>query len=937
MTRITMNGALGKAYNNTDSVQNISLMGRRKVLPYNDLSSTVSEYDEYLNERSASPKVRLTCQVSTFCTNALFNQITEVVKDEGSSGMSFLNYGILNDNSLSPIAKTKDYFTKNASNAIRDTQLSSKGFIYHCGKDFFNNHLVRSNTFKTVCKMSGNDESFNTIGDMMRDVNGNKVKERVAFPVSSQLSPKTTELHLYEYDDILTFDECLEQRLIKKYNGWLGFYNASKMKSYSDFIKDEELPIERPLMYMQGGDFVDMYPSRDLYSFVPKYNSFQDRIEKNWNYCLTYPSSSTTNGFEDIISDKSGGLKAIYYDETTVSDNGSPQLVIYGVAKHGLNEGDLVNVYKDSENGSELMLQEVMVENIADDFIFTVSNPPFALSANWLGLDTVEFSSAMTFTYDNVTYKVSSNHKYICPLNSDGTMNEDEKHYIVNQNRVNMDSSSLKISYKKVSNGVPCEYYVRIFSKIPNFKFASETINEYELYKEGSTLIDKYQAFEYEFENQVSRLAFAKNIYGDDVGQVVFTDNIDIGGLRDNLGRPLTSIYFTVIKNNKGYKEWYGEDYPNWTTNAVLTEYKNIEFSHCFGKVSCGIEASVESATDGEVMSVNTLRNTEMKGESDSLGFDVGFGYNIDAINGDRKYLNSSKANVEIDLTEVWYEQDKHFYGDLVCYDTYNVRESSIQQILMRFNSAQREAFSNTIFNSYEYDEVARDDYDSEEYRIDTKTKRNCNNFKEGYYYKPHYEIPIRTFGKIKSIMPMTLSMRSLVSIGNGRYRISVLQNHYLSKGDKSILYNKENDTYMTCVTVESPNEKVYVCEMYDEGNNKVTSFQDLLNGSDEIIKYKLFKADNLDMPSYATLLKDGTCRYVWRDVLQNGFNKDAVDVEEYPFTNGALYINKKIDLFLKRQDPFNFYGMYDDRDEFGKEIDAEELDTYIKEEDIKC
>lgn len=932
-----MNGAFGKAYNNTDSVQNLHLKGRRKLLPYSDLSATVSEYDEYLNERSACTKVRLTCQVATFCTNALFNQISEVVKDEGSSGMSFLNYGILNDSNLSPIGKTKDYFTQNASNSIRDTQLSSKGFVYHCGKDFFNNHLVRSNTFKTVCKINGNDENFNTIGDMMRDVNGNKVEERVAYPVSSQLSPKSINLHLYEYDDILSFNDCLEQRLIKKYNGWLGLYNMSKIKSYSDFVKDEELPIERPLMYMQGGDFIDMYPSRDLYSFVPKYNVFQDRIEKNWNYCLTYPSSSTTSGFEDIISDKSGGLKAIYYDETTVSDNGSPQLVVYSIAKHGLQEGDSVNIYKDSDDGSEVILQEVFVTDIVDDFIFVISNPPFALSANWLGLDTVQFSSAMTFVYDSVTYKVSSNHKYICPLNADGTTNEDEKHYIVNSNRVNMDASSLKISYKKTSNGIPCEYYVRIFSKIPNFKFASETVNEYEMYKDGSTLIDKYQSLDNEFESHVSRLAFAKNIYGDDIGQVVFTDTIDIGGLRDNLGRPLTSIYMTIIKNNKGYKEWYGEDYPNWTVDAVLSEYKNIEFSHCFGKVSCGIEASVESATDGEVTSINTLRNTEMKGEGDSLGFDVGFGYNIDAINGDRKYQNSSKANVEIDLTEVWYEQDKHFYGDLVCYDTYNAREESIQQILMRFNSAQREAFSNPNFNTFEYDEIERDDYDSEDYRLTTKTVRNCNNFKEGYYYQPHYEIPIRTFGKLQSIMPMTLAMRSLVSVSNGRYRIAVLQNHYLSKGDKSILYDKENDSYMTCITVESPSEKVYICEMYDENNNKVTTFQDLFNGSEDMLKYKLFKADNLEMPSYATLLKDGTCRYIWRNVLQNGFDKDAVNVEEYPFTNGALYVNKKIDLFLKRQDPFNFYGMYDERDEYGREIEAEEIDTYIKEEDIKC
>ena len=50
-----------------------------------------------------------------------------------------------------------------------------------------------------------------------------------------------------------------------------------------------ELEIERPYMYMNGGDFVDMYPGRDLYTFLPKYNKFRKRIEKNWNYCMTYP------------------------------------------------------------------------------------------------------------------------------------------------------------------------------------------------------------------------------------------------------------------------------------------------------------------------------------------------------------------------------------------------------------------------------------------------------------------------------------------------------------------------------------------------------------------------------------------------------------------------------------------------------------------------
>ena len=53
---------------------------------------------------------------------------------------------------------TPDYTLTNATihptNAIRDMQLSNgtTNFIYHCGLIFLITHLIRSNTFKTVCK-----------------------------------------------------------------------------------------------------------------------------------------------------------------------------------------------------------------------------------------------------------------------------------------------------------------------------------------------------------------------------------------------------------------------------------------------------------------------------------------------------------------------------------------------------------------------------------------------------------------------------------------------------------------------------------------------------------------------------------------------------------------------------------------------------------------
>ena len=102
-------------------------------------------------------------------------------------------------------------------------------------------------------------------------------------------------------------------------------------------------------------------------------------------------------------------------------------------------------------------------------------------------------------------------------------------------------------------------------------------------------------------------------------------------------------------------------------------------------------------------------------------------------------------------------------------------------------------------------------------------------------------------------------------------------------------------------------------------------------------MRYKLFKIDNLDVPSYARVLKDGTCRFIWRDILNNGFNTSDKTLEEYPFTNGAFYINRRIDLYLRRQDPNDWYNLYAEDDIPGIEPPIEDENNYIKEEEIEC
>ena len=944
-----------KPSTNTSEGLHVSLTGKKKLLPVNDTSNVLSQNDQYNKERENCSVIRLTCQVNPVCSNVLFNRISEIVKDEGSQDVSFINYGVGNINvkgkgidfwgggTFSYDGNTVTSTNRHPTNSIRDTQLSNKdnNYVYHCGIDILNNHLIRSNTFKTVCAYQNNNEAANTIADMMRKVDGTFVNEKIAFPpnVGVPGNEKDVNLHLYEIDDILTFKETINERLIKEYNGWVGFNNRSKMKSYNhSFISGNSLEIEKPLMYYSGGDFIDMCPDRSLYSFVPKYNKYRHRIEKNWNYCITYPSSSYTPSndsepFSEVIDYELKSMKVVCFNENTRQDNGTRQLVIYSVAKHGLEPGDYVNIYKRNSSGEvEKILDNAEVTAIADDFIFTLFTQDVQISKKWT-------------TIDNLPSGYTIDGKYVT--------NGSSYYKIVGDNisnYVNIDDDAQDISYKKVVNDIECDYYVRIFSRLPNFKFASgDTSNEYEIYRDrgGYNMVDFYSDQKYDFESHVSRLAFAKNIYTDEIGEIVFTDDIDIANIKDNLGRPLSELYLTIIKNNSGYKEWYG-----FNNVPISIGSEKVEFSHCFGKVKCGIEMNYMCNDEHYTNNINRLTYSSqvvVNNEPRSAGYDVGF------INQGRD------AAVEID--EVSFNDDIHYYGDISCFDNYNSIERHLQPVMQRVNTAQRESVnssSNQYFSSYVYDEIIHDDYDiNEEYTITSYTINGANSHNEGYYYIPHYQIPIRTFGLLNTVMPDFLKMRSLIWYNDdGVVKISTLQNHHFTMGDKAVIYDKKHRKYYYCVIVDGSNitkkpdsPKVFTCKIYDKyGNpaksNKESGIPNLITGMTEtqedngfgnITDYSLFKLDNINAPSYARVLEDGTCRVIWRDILNNGFAINNEEVEEYPFTNGAFYIHKRVDLYLRRQDPHDLYGLYSEDDIEGVDVDITNEDNYYNEDEVEC
>lgn len=826
---ILLNNRISKQSVNKNSSLGVNLYNTKRLLPIDDLRVTINEIELYNSERKSSSSIRLVCTINTICSNLLFNPITEIVKDEGSDNCVCLNFEDKVSNKIDDellIHKNPTSFT-NINDCIRDTQLSNNknNFIYNCGVDIFNNHILRSNSFKSVCPLSSTTETlneFNTIKDFSRTLIGEKIygysdtyqgSENVKIP-----------LHLYLNDDILSFEDCISQRLIEE-NGWFGFKNRSLFETISDDS------INKVINNKKSCDFVDLYPSRDLFSFVPKYNKHRKRLEKNWNYCITYPSSSTTN--VDFISEKSNSLMAYFVNFNVSSKNGVSSILIHSISKHGLLKNDNINLY----NNDELILKDTYVINIVDDYRFYVYKN---------GLEDNDYNN---------------------------------------------------ISFKKVINGDEVNYYVRIFSKLPNWKFSKTEVNEYEIYKNGSNIIKDNQI---DFENHLGKLSFSKNIFNDDIAEIVFTDDINIDSLRDNLGRPLTSIYLTILKNNSGYKEWY---------NNHITSSSSIEYSHCFGELTCGFEYDVnydyydKLSIKGDIKKISPLINDDKHKP-------------LERLDG-----NTDKDNID--------QNDIYFYGDLCYYSDTNLSETIIQPICFRFNTAQRDC---TEFNKIiEYDEISSDDYDFEGFNVKTLKINNINT-KEGYYYYPHFEIPFKTFDSdIIERTPIFLSIRKIDFKEEYIYEITTLENHNLFLYDSLILtYKNVND-----------NKNEYECGKIVEifNNNRfLIKFDNLKNIDNLIIGKKLIKKDS-STPSYAKLSTKDTCMYRWRNVIENGFDKFS-NIEEYPFTNGHFYINKNFNLYLKRQDPSGHGGLKSTINIFDindNTINKNDKNNYYNHDEITC
>ena len=226
----------------------------------------------------------------------------------------------------------------------------------------------------------------------------------------------------------------------------------------------------------------------------------------------------------------------------------------------------------------------------------------------------------------------------------------------------------------KYINDVPSSYYFRKFRKI-NVR-GNRMIN--------SGDVDLY------------KLGFSENIYVDSLTQLAFNSDINVSGLTDNLGRPLSEVYLSIIKKD---------------SNGLFT------------KVSSGIETPF-------IANLNTSSNPTYQ-----------YLQNIPAISKIHNGGNlpfPSHIPLESDVM-FSYNLNNDIYGDLVEYNTTLLTESVLADVHHRFNTRNRET-SGSILNYIIVD--ANPLTNTQAYSASTSLGPR----QEGYYYKAHNLIKIRNF-----------------------------------------------------------------------------------------------------------------------------------------------------------------------------------------------
>lgn len=926
MREVFLQSNNGEFSNDVESRVDFNLSTEVRLLPNENLVKDFSLSNQYNKERDECERFRLILGINPICSNVLYNAKTEIVINEGSSD-SVVLCDCIDGGSIN-----KQEFANNAINtiedinyldAIRNTEYSHPNlgnFTYHCGYDIFNNHMLRNKSYVHVNKIATSEtendgKSYNTIGDFLRDKNGKIIQQDIN--ISKDKNGEKTKMHLYRVDSLLSMRQAFIERCEER-DGWWGFINPTNVNIPNS--DNTNYLINRLINNKSACDFIDLYPDRSLYSFIPKYNSFRNRLEKNWDYCITYPFENDYEKINDICGGKKSSIKVKFLKKNNI--NGIEILECCSYFKHNLTRGDYIKIYFYDNNQFQSYEKLVKITSIGDSI---GDNKERVFNINFNDINPI-----YTFIKEKDNEGEKGDNGVQGPQGVQGS-----------QGAAGIDSG--EFFFKKVSNGNECQYYFRKFKKL-------KTI-------EGSNL-----------KSDINKVAFGKNIYGDDIAQIIFTDDININGLVDNNNRPLSKVYFTVIKRNAGHNIWYEKYELNEDGKIKTDSPKNsekIEYSHCFGKVTSGLDFSgmKEEPFDYNVHRLHNLdfldklekvllsNKEEIKigklsineKNNVSIGVTVGETEKTIDLSGTtsdevRTFLMWGDSVLKIPKTledNITIEDFEIFYGDVVEYDVTRCKETIISNVYHRVNTAQRETFDICYRDIYQ-DKLEYDDYDKEvqgkDFTVKTyhlndvessiSEKENdsidslsqgknlifANIMPEGNFYNPHTQIDLKSEDSIISEAPA-----KLINYGEDKFNYDLEKcevtiksptDYGFYKGDYIAFYNTNinNTIWGEIVKVD---DNVILTIKLNEIDCKNISKESFI-GSMRILK-AYWSTNNV--PIYAELSQKNR-KFMWRKLLGQSELRQNDPLYEMTFANGRLYIEKNINFFLRRQDPFGKYGL---------------------------
>lgn len=975
--RILRGKAVSENAVNDDKSLRFNIESSTEDMHDTDIKAVVDLNEQFQGERNACTKYRVIATVQPYCTNVLFNTCTEIVRNEGSPEVEVVDGISAADLTHSDILKLYGIIhSPKPYEMIRNTEYSkdSVGYTYHPGLDIFNNHILRNRTYRVVNRPKALNpptsvrEVFNTIDDLMRDSGGNNIKRCCRLNVTDT---SMRDKHLYDAEDILQFsDRSAINGNLSETDGWFGFYNTSVIPSKGQDGLD--MDISRALNNKGNCEFVDMYPDRSLFSVTPKYNRFRNRLEYNWEWTLTYPFDDTVQYEEQT----SGGI--VTKDFKVVYENGCNALAVLDAryvmlantknavmfrcaVRHNLKEGDKVRLYFNKEDGNgpwNEIPSVFIVSGVGDtsgdnrDYFFYIADTTlleyiFAPQSETVGkwdcirsyfYSVLDLSSipqpdqAVTYYPQNLVSVGGT--VYICNATCEGfnqnrftvfnptELNEyspgledipseydayirvgqdiyelynhdtglpyhtspyDANRFIRNivNNAFRQEGDEVPVSgqqgtlwsdyirfrFAKTDGSLVSRYYVRKFRKLPNMKYGASA---------DEPIVDC------EFDSERYRLAYARTVYGDEIAQTVFTDSVDIEGLKDNLGRPLSEIYLSVFKTNNGNREWYTErDFGS----------PKVEFSHCFTPVTCGFDI-FGTCSDTRFVKQWRLEMTDAHMICNDYG---------------EPQMRTLGTADDIHMSDDWW------YGDVAEFCPWTCDETVLADVFFRFNTAQRESDDNDRF-AFSYDEIEGDDYDYYGFTTQKYTVQNAVHKREGYIYKPHSRIVLKTLGPV-----MQDSHRAVIPISahpvqmDGIYiAVSTSVRHGMYGGEKVRLRDKTDaslvhEWWLDVVSVQGPYD--FIMSTIPHGTAPYVSWADICFRL-ESGQYTI-EVENTLIPDHAFRIRPNT--YLWRvPASQSEMSDQGSEPGVFPFANGHLYIDRVFNLFVHRQDPYGCNMLYD-------------------------